>query len=370
MTLCELVTGTNNNGYSTAILNALSKVYKVKDLPVKSALSQIRSRISFKFFKDTFTEQNQKSDHQRRQWQGLYVYGVDGIQLTLPHGTDIINAGYSGRKISKYRESYMPKMFATAVFDVINGLVKDIRENPTLDEISDAEDMLKDLEKNSLCIYDRLYISRRMIKNHKRHGNYFLFRLRGNCLKELSHIYRIKHKRITVKLEGIEIHVIKIKNTTTGKWDAFATNLPLRHVNQKTISKLYTLRWEVENGFQDFTRTIKLEQWHSKSINGIRQELYIALWLYNFVKLKILQKTNPEKECMKIQYCKPNFKFIFGWMTSKLFEIFKGIRGVLKDLVELINRSMENRKRRSRSYPRVIKSPASPYPRRNTKWYF
>jgi hypothetical protein len=64
-------------------------------------------------------------------------------------------------KISKYRESYMPKMFATAVFDVINGLVKNIRENPTLDEISDAEDMLNYLEKNSLCIYDRLFIVNR-----------------------------------------------------------------------------------------------------------------------------------------------------------------------------------------------------------------
>jgi len=363
-----LVTGTNHNGYLTAILQALSPVMKVFDLPVKSALSQIRKRISFLFFKDLFTEQNEKCDHYRRTWNGLYVYGTDGLQLTLPRSEDIVKAGYSGRKVSKYRESYMPKMFTCAVFDVVNGIVKDFRENTTLDEISDAEDMLQGLEKNSLCLYDRLYISRRMIKNHKKHGNYFLFRLRKSCLKDLTRIFRIKHKRMTVKLEGIEIHVIKIKNTKTGEWDAFATNLPLRHVKEKTIKKLYNLRWEVENSFRDFTCTIQLEQWHSKFINGIRQELYTALWLYNFVKLKILQKTNPEKECMEITYRKPNFKFIFGWITSKLFKILKGTRGVLKDLVELINRSMETRTRRSRSYPRVIKSPASPFPYKNTRW--
>lgn len=348
----------------------MSKAFKITDLPVKSALSQIRARISFKFFKDLFLEQNKATQHLRKTWNGLYVYAVDGIQLTLPLSKNIIKASYSGRKISKYRESYMPKMFAAQVFDVVNGLVKDFRENPTLDEISDAEEMLQGLEKNSLCIYDRLYISRRMIKNHKRHGNLFLFRLRTNCLKELARIYKIKHKRITVKFEGLEIHVIKIKNHKTGKWDAFASNLPLRHVNEKTIRSLYNLRWEVENSFRDFTCTIQLEQWHSKSINGIRQELYTALWLYNFVKLKILQKTNPEKECMKIKYRKPNFKYIFGWMTSKLFEILKGTRGVLKDLVELINRSMETRERHSRAYPRVIKSPASPYSYKNTRWYF
>ncbi|NUM42224.1 MAG: hypothetical protein HUU45_11415 [Leptospiraceae bacterium] len=121
-----MVTGTNHNGYLTAILQALSPVMKVFDLPVKSALSQIRKRISFLFFKDLFTEQNEKCDHYRRTWNGLYVYGTDGLQLTLPRSEDIVKAGYSGRKVSKYRESYMPKMFTCAVFDVVNGIVKDL----------------------------------------------------------------------------------------------------------------------------------------------------------------------------------------------------------------------------------------------------
>ena len=36
-------------------------------------------------------------------------------------------------------------------------------------------------------------------------------------------------------------------------------------------------RWEVENSFRDFTQAIRLEQWHSKFINGIRQELLAVI---------------------------------------------------------------------------------------------
>jgi hypothetical protein len=32
---------------------------------------------------------------------------------------------------------------------------------------------------------------------------------------------------------------------------------------------------------------------------------------------------------------KPNFKLLFGWVTSKLYEIMKGVRGVLKGFDEL-----------------------------------
>jgi hypothetical protein len=328
----------------------------------------MRARVSFKFFQDLFIDLGNKRTPQRKTWKGLYVYATDGLQLTLPRTDDIIDAGYSGRKVSKYRESYMPKMFMTAALDVINGVVKDLREHPTLNEIADAEDMVRGFEDNSLSIYDRLYGCRKLIHVHHDCHNYFLFRLRKSVMKELKVIFKSKRKRLTVEVDGITVHLIKIFNPKTKEFDYFASNLPLRLVTEKTIRNLYNLRWEVENSFRDFTQTMKLEQWHSKSINGIRQELYLAMWLYNFVKMKILSKTNPAKDCMKTIYKKPNFKLIFGWVTSKLFEIFKGVRGVLKNLVELINKSMETRKRHSRSYRREIKSPASPFPYNNTRW--
>ena len=281
LTLSELVCGTNNNGYSIAIMNALSNEFDVSDLPHKSALSQYRQQISYEFFKDFFWDINERSNKSRKTWNGLYVYAVDGIQLTLPRSDDIIKAGHSGRKVTKYLESYMPKMFSTMTYDILNGAVKDIRENPTLNEIADAESMIENFEDNSLTIYDRLYCCRKLIIKHNDKHSYFLFRLKTNMFKEMRPIIKRKQKRMTVVIDGVTIHVIKIFNHSTQEWGYFCSNLPLRLVTEKTITKMYGLRWEVENSFRDFTQTIRLEQWHSKFINGIRQELYVALVLYN-----------------------------------------------------------------------------------------
>ena len=203
LTISELVTGTNNNGYQAAILNALSKSYRVCDLPVKSALSQMRDRVHYTFFKDQFETLNGKINRQRQTWNGLYVYAIDGIQLTLPRSTDIMEAGYSGRKVSKYRESYMPKMFATKALDVMSGVVKDIRENPTLNEQADAYDMVKGFEDNSLCIYDRLYASRKLIHRHHEQHSYFLFRLRESVIEEMRVIFKSRKTKIRVEVDGI-----------------------------------------------------------------------------------------------------------------------------------------------------------------------
>ena len=46
----------------------------------------------------------------------------------------------------------------------------------------------------------------------------------------------------------------------------------------------------------------------------------------------------------------------------------KALARAKKMLVELIDRSMEKRERHSRSYPRELKSPGSPFPRNNTEW--
>ncbi|MGZ6447011.1 MAG: hypothetical protein ACXWRA_03190 [Pseudobdellovibrionaceae bacterium] len=134
LTLSELVCSTNNIGYSTAILKALDKDMPLTEMPCKSALCQYRQLISSEFFKDFFWDINERSNYLRKIWNGLYIYAIDGIQLTLPRAEDIVMAGYSGRKVSKYRESYMPKMFATAAYDVLNDTIKDLRENPTLNE--------------------------------------------------------------------------------------------------------------------------------------------------------------------------------------------------------------------------------------------
>ena len=156
----------------------------------------------------------------------------------------------------------MPKMFAVAAVDVINGIVKEFIEHPTLNEVADALDIIPKLEEKSLTIYDRLYGSKKMVITHNESGNHFLFRLRKSVCKEMKVIFASKRKRMSVIVEGVPVQLIKVFNSSTKSYDHFATSLPKKQINQKIIRQLYNLRWEIENTFKDFTRTIRLEQWH------------------------------------------------------------------------------------------------------------
>jgi hypothetical protein len=351
-------------------LQALLKTFDLNELPTKAALTKARKRISWAFFKDLLFDLLSSVD-QRCTYKGLYIYAVDGLQLHLPRTENIIKAGYHGRATSKYTESYTPRLYLVHLYDVQSKITRDLVESSESDELKPAAKMILNLEQNSLTIYDRLYISTRMILAHKEANNCFLFRARRSSFKEVQDFYKVRSKKEVVKqftIEGMKMWMIKVKNPQTKKNEIFVTNLPESFCNPKEIEKLYRLRWEVEESFKDLTSKLKVEQWHSKSINGIRQELYTAFWLLNFTRIQILKTTKKRKLEMKETYKVGNFKLILNYIIDHLKDFFKRKRGLMKCIKKLLNISTEIRTRMKRSYKRELKGPASPYPRNNTVW--
>jgi hypothetical protein len=321
------------------------------------------------FFKDILGGLLLDFEKKRLTYQGLKIYGIDGWQVHLPRTDDISVAGYNGRAVSKYRESYMPRMYMVHAYDVLSGVTKDLREAPYLDELHGAKNMVKNFERNSLTLYDRLYISTGMIVAHKKAGNYFLMRAHRSSFKEVRRFYRSKKQKSTFVVEGVLIQMFKIENPKTGAVDVYITNLPkMKWLTPDVVRRLYRLRWEVENSFRDLAETMKLQQWHSKTINGIRQELYATFWLMNFVKIQMNKCEKRTKVVLSDVYLKPNFKLAINFVKSKFSKIIRKSRGVLKELVVVLDMSTEKREHESRSYPRELKTPDSPYPRNNTIW--
>jgi len=365
--MIELVGSSNRDGYWQALSAAFEMKDSVSKAPAKSALCKQRKRISYRFFRDPFLKMLRDFDQSRVTYRGLRVYGIDGFQLHLPRTKDIVDHGFTGRSVSKYRESYTPRMYLTHAFDVLSGVTKDIRYSNRLHEQQDAEEMVLGLEKNSLSLYDRLYLSIRMLKAHKMAQNYFIMRGRDS-LKKIVTFRASEKQKMRTKIRGHEVVLIKVLNEQTGETDVFVTNLPRGWINRKTIQALYMQRWEVEDSFRQLTETHKIEQWHTKFWNGIQQELFASLWFLNFCKIEILKKRRITPEPRNWTYKKPNFKLIRWWILRKFSRILKRIPGVLDALTELIKKSTERRKHYSRRYPRQIRGPASAYPYNNTVW--
>ena len=162
-----------------------------------------------------------------------------------------------------------------------------------------------------------------------------------------------------VTIDGYEVHLIRIKNPKTNAELYFATNLPRSRFTNKEISELYTRRWDIETSYRDLTSTMRLENWHSKFVNGILQEIYVGLWTFNQLKL-IEFKEQPRSWHKKLsrEYKRPCFKALLEWFTRAFINITtKFTRSCRKELRLIIERTMENRTRLSRSYPRVSKQP-------------
>ena len=369
-TMLELVAGTNGEGY----LHALSKSFgfpsksSALKIPTKSALCQRRARVSYKFFRDLFLKLIDRFEPYRKSFRGFRIYAIDGLELTLPRTQSVLKSKFRGRAVSSNREMYYPRMYLTHCYDVLSGTTKDFRHSPLMSEMPDAEEMVPELEKNSITLYDRFYISKRMISVHKMGQNYFIMRARQGHLKEIQTFFESPKMRTSIVIEGALVHLIKIKNPHSNEFAVFATNLPRDWVKSHLIEHLYALRWEVETSFKDLVCTLKLEQWHSKTINGILQELYSAFWLLNFTKIQLSFHEKTPKSPLQWEYSKPNLKLILSQVIGSLSKIFKRVCGVLNFIPTVINFSTERRKRYSRRYNRELKTSSTTFPYNNTLW--
>jgi hypothetical protein len=362
----QLIGGKNSEGY----FHALEQVYEGESIanPSPSALSQMRKRVSFRFFRDAFENSVEQAEEFARTFRGKRIYAMDGFELNLPRTADVLKNGFQGRWVSEYRQQYYPTLYTVFCLDVLSETIRDVRISERAGEQALAQPMIAALEPGSLSLYDRGFPSREKIRAHKEAQNHFLFRLRSNSFKEAQRLLGLKIKRRKTVIEGVVVYFFKFKNPKTGEMDLFATDLPRYWVDEHTIRSLYNLRWECETSFSDFVKTLCIEQWHSKFVNGILQEFYASLWLYNFTKMQILDSGQIDKNPLNWEYEKPNFKFILDWVIRKFSRIFKRLLDPAKPIQKLIIKSTAHRKRHSRSKPRVLKYSLKRYPFESTVW--
>lgn len=365
--MVSLVSGCNRQGYVSALLDS----FKVEDRPTKSSFCEQRQKIHFSFFKDCFEELIENKNKAFKRFKGLKVYAVDGFELHLPRTQDILDNDYHGRRTYDHKtETYEPRMYTVQAIDVLNKVHKDFTESSANDEAHYAKEFIKTFEKESLCIYDRLYPVKKIFDSHIKNGNYFLIRCRSKgVIKPIQNFFKSRKKKDQFEYNGVTLRLIKVKvRTDEGlKENVFVSNLPLNLFNKPTVFKLYQLRWEAENTFRDLNEVIQLEKWHSKTLNGIKQEIYTRLWLYNYCRIQILKavKKNKSNIAINSKYKLPNFKVLYHYLRVRIRDILGGAC-FLNDLKILSKQTEECRKRYSRSCERKLRSAASPYKRENT----
>ena len=369
MSMVQLVASTNGNGYSIA-LNRVFRIHRNERPPTKSAFCKVRGKISWQYFAELCENLLTEFKEHRPTFEGMRVYAIDGFMATIPKSQDINDNGFFGRWVSSWRRSYYPKAFIVHCYDVLSGVTRAVTFNPTLNENYDAYNIIKGLEAYCLVLYDRLYFSQRLVKIHDMAQNFFIARCKTKSNKIAKKLLLSKKKVTHTIIGGRRVYFVKIKNAKTGEYAVFATNLAKALVTRTIVLNLYRLRWEVENSFREWVETARMEQWHSKTLNGVLQEFYVLLWFINLTKIITFKCLHFANNPLSRRYKKPNFKLIFDHFTQTMPNLWYRFRRLIDDFKALIKESTQRRKRWARRYPRELKTPASPYPRNNTLWWF
>ena len=79
-------------------------------------------------------------------------------------------------------------------------------------------------------------------------------------------------------------------------YECIVTNLKPEEFTLSEIKDIYWMRWGIETSFRELKYTIGLNNFHSKKVEFIKQEILARMILYNFCQIIIKTISLPQKD--------------------------------------------------------------------------
>jgi len=317
-------------------------------------------------------------------YRGLSVHGIDGTHLRVADSDENFeHFGKPGGRAGEGDAGY-PQLRLVALMNLSNRLLSAVRAGP----FSESEQTLvktlwSEIPDNSITILDRGFYSYmsllELVGNAE--NRHFLIRLKSDApfeevkkLADGSILALIRPPKRLVSqdptLPGpIEVRIISYQHDG-GERCRIATSL-VDHVEftAEDLTELYHERWELEVGFDELKTHMleRKESLRSKRPDGVYQELWGQLLVYNLVRREMLLTAQAyELPAARISF-RSSLLWIrdfwtTGWMISP-----GNIPRCLADLREQLSGLILPERRSDRRYPRHVKIKMSNFPRNRGK---
>lgn len=228
-------------------------------------------------------------------WHGMSVIGIDGSKYNLP-ATEDNRKEFDPQSGLQYQgKGHYPQCLVSTAYDVFRRIpvartVVSIHGS----ERDEALNLLPSIRPGAVLLFDRGYPSYHLICSLRDNYNgYFIFRCpakstfpaveefvrsgrqEGFILLHPSNNYlEGLSRRQRKKAKVIQLRIIRLVSPD-GTVSVLLSNL----LNQsrypgEDIVDLYFRRWEVETNYRNEKVVLEIEQFHGKSPNSIRQELF------------------------------------------------------------------------------------------------
>ena len=259
-----------------------------------------------------------------------------------------------------------------------------------MNERTCALEHLKVLRANDILIFDRGYFSYLMLQEFSKNGIHTIFRLQEGSVNKQVEAF-IKSDKVDEIIEytpsATVINDIKkqgynfekkslplrlIKQVIKGEVYLYGTTLMEEKYSAEFFSDIYHERWGIEELYKISKEIVNIEEFHSKTERGVKQEIYAHLLLINLSRffefdaqdqLPPMNRADKEK-CLEMNFYKffnsksmfnLNFKnclVVVGRYVDNLFlDAYREIKNWVARVIGMILR-IRKKIRPGRSFPR------------------
>lgn len=261
-----------------------------------SSFCEARQKVSENIFKDLSQDLLENWNRKRSLplWLGHRVYAIDGSRVNIPR--ELVKYGF---KIYNEERRHYPQGLLSCLYDVLNKTVYDFDFVSHMNERKSALKHLEILEPNDIVIFDRGYFSYLLLHEFHKKGVHAIFRLQeGSINKRIEGFIKSSKTDETIEYipSGTVISDLKkqgyylkpkpislrlIKHTIKEETYVYGTTLRGKKYPVNCFADLYHERWNIEELYKISKRIVDIEEFHSKTERGVKQEIYAHLLLIN-----------------------------------------------------------------------------------------
>lgn len=253
-----------------------------------SALTKARAKLSWSVF-DTLLKQTAALAQTLfpaadcYQWKRMNVYAIDGSKYQLP-ASAAIRAHFdpdSGLHPDNPGRGHYPMALVSTAYDVFRQLpvARTVVSIAAADERVQAHALLPQLPPGGVLVFDQGYPSYEMLQRcQEAYDGYFLFRCPAkHSFSAVDTFIRSGKASLMIELAPrLRVRAIRLR-APDGKLSVLLTNLIDPQIfSRQSIVKLYLRRWKIEDHYRAEKRDCNIEYFHSRSVNGVKQELFAA----------------------------------------------------------------------------------------------
>lgn len=371
----------NGNGYDISSQNYFrelgARLGEDIDPARHQSVSDARSKLHWQALEYLLAESNLEVESLPPQlcFKGHITRAIDGTSFFTPRSDDLL-LHFSPRKTkAEEGETHYPYGLCVAAINVYTGQpVRAIVDDYRASERSLLKAMIGGFCPGDLSLLDRGLGGAQVYLEYKKHEQFFVHRSKTTGDRVAGYIQSFldsgkKQRAVEIIVmdeeTGVEItlplRLIRGPEDSEGKPIVFVTNLLERKLySRNDILSLYQKRWSVETLYGRVKNLLCLEKFHSRSYNGVMQEIFANLLILSLTAVAVTAVVVEDN--INIETTLPSFKNAAESIRRHLFSVvdhrIKGIKPkkVMKQILNEV-RAVMYTIRPGRSYPRVSMQP-------------